>query len=144
MFIVFDLDGTLALNEHRQHFVQGRPVGEKDWRGFFAACDKDVPNIPVIRILLALWTIGERVEIWSGRSAEVNDKTEVWLGKQGLGMVRRKMRPEGDHTADTDLKALWLNESDQKPDLVFDDRNSVVAMWRANGIVCAQVAPGEF
>jgi hypothetical protein len=40
MFVVFDLDGTLALNEHRQHFVD-RPVGQKDWRGFFAACDRD-------------------------------------------------------------------------------------------------------
>src|SRR5690554_5803596 len=63
MFIVFDLDGTLALNEHRQHYVE-RPVGEKDWRGFFAACDKDVPNTPVIRTLLAFDAIGDRVEIW--------------------------------------------------------------------------------
>lgn len=38
MFVIFDLDGTLALNEHRQHFVQ-REVGKKDWRSFFAACD---------------------------------------------------------------------------------------------------------
>lgn len=144
MFVVFDLDGTLALNEHRQHFVQGRPVGEKDWRGFFAACDKDVPNSPIIRTLLALWTIGERVEIWSGRSAEVNDKTEKWLSENGLVMVPRKMRAEGDHTPDHDLKASWLREANQQPDLVFDDRASVVAMWRAQGIVCAQVAPGEF
>lgn len=32
--IVFDLDGTIALNEHRQHFVQHK-VGEKNWDGFF-------------------------------------------------------------------------------------------------------------
>lgn len=143
MFVVFDLDGTLALNEHRQHFVD-RPVKEKDWRGFFAACDKDVPNGPIIRVLLALDTIGERVEIWSGRSAEVNDKTERWLAENGLGHIPRRMRPDGDHTPDHELKAQWLGESDQKPTLIFDDRTSVVAMWRSHGIVCAQVAPGDF
>jgi hypothetical protein len=143
MFVVFDLDGTLALNEHRQHFVQ-RPTGEKDWRGFFAACDNDVPNTPIIRVLLALSAIGERVEIWSGRSAEVNDKTEAWLAAEGLGGIPRRMRAEGDHTPDHELKAAWLLESDRQPDLIFDDRDSVVSMWREKGIVCAQVAPGAF
>ena len=36
--IVFDLDGTIALNDHRQHFVE-RPKGQKDWYAFFEACD---------------------------------------------------------------------------------------------------------
>lgn len=143
MFVVFDLDGTLALNEHRQHFVE-RPVGEKDWRSFFAACDKDAPNVPVIRMAQHLFAAGERVEIWSGRSAEVNDKTEAWLAAEGLGVIPRRMRSEGDHTPDHELKASWLAECDQKPDMVFDDRASVVAMWRSHGIVCAQVAPGDF
>lgn len=144
MKVVFDLDGTLALNEHRQHFVQGQPAGEKDWRGFFAACDKDEPNMPIIWTLLSLLDDGWEVEIWSGRSAEVNDKTEVWLKEQRLENVPRRMRQEGDYTPDHELKAKWLTETDPKPILVFDDRASVVAMWRSHGIICAQVAPGEF
>jgi len=28
--------------------------------------------------------------------------------------------------------------------MVFDDRDQVVEMWRANGIPCFQVAPGNF
>lgn len=28
--------------------------------------------------------------------------------------------------------------------MTFDDRDRVVAMWRRNGVVCAQVAPGDF
>ena len=44
---IFDLDGTLALIEHRRHFV-ARPRGEQDWKAFYAACDKDAPNDPVI------------------------------------------------------------------------------------------------
>jgi hypothetical protein len=30
------------------------------------------------------------------------------------------------------------------PDLIFDDRDRVVAMWRSLGIPCFQVAKGDF
>lgn len=143
MFVVFDLDGTLALNDHRQHFVE-RPVGEKDWDAFFEACDKDKPNWQVIRLLQVLSATGNRVEIWSGRSASVIGKTESWLAQQGLALIPFRCRAAGDHTPDHELKKQWLDEASQKPDLVFDDRASVVAMWRANGINCMQVAEGDF
>jgi phosphoserine phosphatase len=143
MFIVFDLDGTLALNEHRQHFVQ-REVGKKDWRAFFAACDRDRLNWPVARVLQVLAATGNDVEIWSGRSSEVIDKTRAWLAEHGLGHVPFRGRAEGDHTPDHELKKSWLDASSRKPDLIFDDRASVVRMWRDAGIPCAQVADGDF
>jgi hypothetical protein len=49
----------------------------------------------------------------------------------------------GDHRPDTALKAEWMDEG-RKPDLVFEDRASMVAMWRSRGVVCCQVAPGDF
>ena len=64
---IFDLDGTLALIDHRRHFVEGP---DKDWRSFFAACVDDAPNMPVIRTLQALRKSGAEVWIWSGRSDE--------------------------------------------------------------------------
>lgn len=143
MFVVFDLDGTLALNEHRQHFIN-RPVGEKDWDAFHAACDKDEPFWQIVRICQTLLATGNRVEIWTGRSVEVTEKTITWLTRHGIGNVCIRMRPRRDHTPDTDLKLQWLNESSQCPDLVFEDRASVVQMWRANGINCVQVADGNF
>jgi len=143
MFVVFDLDGTLALNEHRQHWVN-RPVGEKDWKAFFQSCDKDDLYWQVARILQLLDATGNRVEIWSGRSAEVIDKTNAWLAEYGLANIPFRCRPEGDRTPDHILKKQWLDDETQKPDVVFDDRDSVVAMWRENGIKCFQVAKGEF
>ncbi|GJD57768.1 hypothetical protein [Methylobacterium dankookense] len=142
MFVVFDLDGTLALTAHRAHFLD-RPSKEKDWRGFYAACDKDEPCHPIIRTLLALDATGAEIEIWSGRSDEVKDKTVAWLGEHGLSHITIRTRREGDHRPDTVLKTEWLDEG-RKPALVFEDRASVVAMWRARGIVCCQVAPGDF
>src|SRR5690606_19337918 len=141
VFVVFDLDGTLALTEHREHFLKREP---KDWRGFYAACDADEPCAPIVSTMHALIVAGDRVEIWSGRSAEVEDKTLAWLHRHGLTGVRLRMRAEGDHQPDTRLKAAWMAEEDQKPDLVFEDRASMVAMWRSHGIVCCQVAPGDF
>ena len=140
MFVVFDLDGTLALTGHRAHFLAGR---KKDWRGFYAACDQDEPCHPIIRTLLALDATGAEVEIWSGRSDEVRDKTTAWLAEHGLGHIRIRTRAAGDHRPDTVLKAEWLDEG-RAPDLVFEDRASVVKLYRSRGIVCCQVAPGDF
>ncbi len=142
MFVVFDLDGTLANTDHRAHFLQ-RQGSKKDWRGFFAACDQDTPHLHIIDTLTALTAGGHRVEIWSGRSDEVRDKTEAWLEANGLSGVPLRMRAEGDYTADDELKMSWLDPDDM-PDLIFDDRAKVVAMWRAKGIPCCQVAPGDF
>ena len=143
MKVIFDLDGTLALTDHRAHYLN-RPSGEKDWRAFYAACDKDDPCHPILRTLLALWSTGADVEIWSGRSKEVADKTAAWLSANGIGHIPIKMREVGDHRPDTVLKAEWLDECGYLPALVFEDRSSMVAMWRERGIVCCQVAPGEF
>ena len=53
------------------------------------------------------------------------------------------MRPHKNHRKDSDLKTDWL-KARGKPDLVFDDRNQVVEMWRDVGVPCFQVAPGDF
>lgn len=58
------------------------------------------------------------------------------------------MRQEGDYTPDDILKRKWLDGMlvDDRHRLVatFDDRDRVVAMWRAAGVLCFQVADGEF
>lgn len=141
MFVVFDLDGTLSDPSHRLHFLQRE---KKDWRAFYAACDGDRPIYPVIRMFNALTITGADVQIWTGRSEEVREKTQTWLGLEGIHPVRLRMRAEGDHRPDTVLKQEWLDECSAKPRLVFEDRASVVAMWRANGITCCQVAEGQF
>lgn len=139
MFVVFDLDGTLALTEHRAHHLRG---DTKDWRAFYAACDKDEPCEPIIAVLRAMAGYGHRVEIWSGRSDEVYEKTRKWLIDHGIS-VKVMTRSASDHRPDTVLKAEWMRDRG-RPDLVFEDRASMVAMYRAEGIVCCQAAPGDF
>lgn len=139
MFVVFDLDGTLANIEHRRHHLD-----RKDWTAFFAACVDDLPNWPVIRSLYSLSEAGHRVEIWSGRSDEVREETRFWLDRHDINPdLLIRMRSAGDYTPDVDLKRSWLHalHPDERPDVVFDDRGRVVDMWRSEGIACFQVAP---
>ena len=142
---IFDLDGTLALIDHRRHLVTGP---KKDWRAFFAACVDDQPNAPVIQTFYALRESSCRVMIWSARSDEVRQETEAWLAKHGLPTDVLRMRAAGDFTSDAVLKLYWLNTlpPDDRSSLtaVFDDRDDVVKMWRANGVACFQVAQGAF
>lgn len=141
MLVVFDLDGTLSNPSHRLHFLERE---KKDWRAFYAACGGDQPIYPIIRILQALYITGAEVEIWTGRSAEVEGITREWLSLEGVPNVPLMMRAEGDHRPDTVVKQEWLDHSSIKPFLVFEDRASVVEMWRSNGIRCCQVADGNF
>lgn len=153
---IFDLDGTLALIEHRRHHVEG---ATKDWPAFFAACVDDKPNYPVILTLQELQNRGNEIWIWSGRSDIVRGKTEHWLVKHGVidGRTRRlneqltdrfRMRPASDHRPDEQLKAEWLAQMQPRDRrrlvAIFEDRDRMVAMWRSHGIACFQVAPGAF
>lgn len=101
--------------------------------------------IPVVAALKAHIQAGHRVEIWSGRSDEVRAETIDWLEAQGIdSKLLTNMRPARDYQSDTELKRQWLYACDARPDAVYDDRNKVVAMWRAEGIQCFQVALGDF
>lgn len=149
---IFDLDGTLALIDHR------RPILDKldnphRWDDFYKACIDDKPNLRIIEIAETFWWYGDAdIKIWSGRSDLVYRQTKDWL-KKHINFTTYaprilKMRKHGDNTPDEELKKKWyeqLSEKDKKRlACVFDDRQKVVNMWRSLGITCLQVAPGDF
>lgn len=148
---IFDLDGTLADCTHRKHILDEKHDPNR-WRRFYAACDRDRPIRHVISLMNHLRLIAD-VWIFSGRSEEVRDKTVAWLAEFTSFMSHELdtvlvMRQEGDHRADDIVKREWLDgllDVDRKRLVAaFDDRDRVVAMWRAAGIPCYQVAPGDF
>lgn len=142
--VFFDLDGTLSLTDHRQHYVRG---DNKDWDAFYDMCHLDPVHEPVARIAYSLWASGWTVYILSGRSDQVRDKTVAWLEDAGIQYDKLQMREQGDYTPDHELKERWflrMQHQGINPTIVFDDRDKVVKMWRANGITCCQVAEGAF
>lgn len=148
---IFDIDGTLALIDHRKHYLENKNDSHR-WRKFYDACDNDKPNKPVIETLNRL---GLFADVWffSGRSSEVREKTIQWIDdntnfSRGELETCLMMRDEGDYTPDHELKKSWLDsmlEIDRERLIaVFDDRDRVVNMWRENGVACFQVAKGDF
>lgn len=140
---LFDIDGTLADCSHRIHLIQGTP---KDWDGFFAACHLDTP-IPHVVDLLNTLTGRTKIVYVSGRSDQCREETETWLRKNSLPLGPLYMRKQGDHRDDDIIKIELLAQlrvDGFDPIMAFDDRDRVVAAWRAAGVPCAQVAPGNF
>jgi hypothetical protein len=145
--VIFDIDGTLAIIDHRRHFVEGKgsKATDEDWRNFYAACVDDEPNWPVILMNQLLFDNGYRVIIFSGRSKEVERETLDWLKRFDVRYHKIFMREEKDFLPDEKLKKKWLAKVQKNRVLVvFDDRQKVVDMWRRAGLTCFQVAPGGF
>ncbi len=162
---IFDLDGTLANGEHRLHLItakctqclgeksykciecNGTGFAPKQWDAYFELCDKDEPIWHTIFIAQALHADLNNIVIVSGRSGQVREKTEIWLDRYNVPYQHLYMRPRNDHTDDDQLKIQFLAQMRQEgwnPIMAFDDRTRVVNAWRAAGIPCAQVAPGDF
>jgi hypothetical protein len=144
---IVDIDGTIADNSHRQHYLEG---GKKNWDGFFSEMHRDIPRQVVISAVHALWLQYNWVPIFvSGRGEEYRIPTRDWIDKNMpwavlFGLL---MRPKADFRPDYEIKReIYENDIAPKYDvqLVLDDRDSVVKMWRKLGLECWQVAEGNF
>lgn len=167
MNIVLDLDGTLADCTHRLHFITrpetqefcGFSSNEKcrtfrgacpyhewlpDWDAFFDACPADRPIQAMIDLAGQL-AIYNRIEVWTGRPERIRPQTQRWLTRYlGNSVVELRMRANYDKRPDHEAKADYLRFQEHPPDIIFEDRESVVEMWRRHGILCCQVADGKF
>jgi hypothetical protein len=146
--VIADLDGTIALSDHRRHWLDSERhpevTSDERWRRFFAESHRDLPNWPVILTLKALCRDGYYIHVFSGRSDEVWEQTIDWLEAFNVPYHHLRMRAAGDFTPDEELKRQWIAEYNLSLILcVFDDRQKVVDMWRSLGLDCLQVAPGD-
>ncbi|MGH8432528.1 MAG: hypothetical protein ACREUF_19235, partial [Solimonas sp.] len=132
----------------RKHLIEGET---KDWDAFYAACVDDTPVEAVIAALLAHADAGHEILIMSGRSDQVHEETLQWLDNHVFfrlnagNVCNVRMRPADNFTPDHELKMQWLRDLPRERILcAYEDRDKVVSAWRAAGIPCFQVAPGDF
>jgi len=154
--IVCDIDGTLANCEHRVHHIQKTDgVGIKrkpNWDAFYKGVRKDIVNAPVLHVLYKFMDYegGEHPIIFcTGRPERCRADTEWWLREVchlSVNDYTLLMRKDGDFRADYVVKQEMLDADIDKDRVLFvlDDRQQVVDMWRRNGLVCFQVAEGNF
>jgi hypothetical protein len=139
---VFDIDGTLADVSQRLHHVRSKP---KNWDAFFAAMAQDKAIASMVRLCNLLHEAGVRIVLCSGRPERYRADTVSWLAREGVRYDELRLRRDGDRRSDTIAKREMLAGIDPAHVLfIVEDRTSVVEMWRAQGFVCLQCAPGEF
>jgi len=148
--VIGDIDGTTMKVDHRLHY---RSRG--DYESFTNACVDDTPiknNIIVIRNMLLGFHVRGQECLYigaTGRRDTVKDITIKQHQQCGLPFNDLYMRDgrnkEGDHILKLKfLEMIRTKYPDYKIVCAFEDRDSVVKMWRDNGITCFQVNYGNF
>ena len=135
--IICDLDGTLAIMEHRSPYDASTALD-------------DLLNDPIANILHVYSNQKEfsvEIVLLSGRFEQYRMQTVQWLQNHGITYKELYLRPDRDHRRDTIYKKeVYEKHIKDKYDVLFvlEDRNQVVEMWRSEGLTCLQVAPGDF
>ncbi len=127
--IICDLDGTLALLNGRNPYDA-------------STCADDGLNTVVANLL-----VNKTVFLLSGREDKYREPTLAFLQKHAIEYHQLLMRSTDDNRKDSIVKQELFDthiRGKYNIDFVLDDRNQVVEMWRDLGLICLQVAEGDF
>lgn len=137
-YVICDLDGTLCDINHRLHYVKGDE--KKDWKSFFRGIKDDKLRFEVLDKLKGYENEGYEIVFVSARPDTYRPETEHWLAMHLDDVMDYKtliMRKGGDRRPDTEVKEEILMkyfEGGKHVHKVFDDRPSVIRMWRSHGL----------
>ena len=140
--VIFDIDGTLADVSGRVHHIRRKP---KNWTAFNSGIAQDKAIHSMVRLCSILYDAGIRIILCSGRSEKNRPETMEWLARHAVNYHELLLRGDEDYRSDAVVKREILRTIDRTKILfVVEDRSRVVEMWRAEGLVCLQPAPGDF
>ena len=140
--VIFDIDGTLADISERIHHIKRKP---KNWNAFNTGMAQDKAIHSMVRLCNILYASGIHIILCSGRNERNRTETIEWLNKQGVNYHELLLRRDEDYRPDSAVKRELIQGLDKNKILfVVEDRSRVVEMWRSEGLVCLQCAPGEF
>lgn len=142
--LISDLDGTLCDITHRLSFVKQDP---KDWKSFFAGIKDDKLREDVNNQIVSKMNSGKALlpVFISARPDTYREETELWLrANKVYPHFTLIMRREGDKRPDTEVKKdMYETYLKHYPiDCIFDDRPSVIRMWKELGLNVIDVGQG--
>lgn len=142
--VICDLDGTLCDIEHRLHFAHSEP---RDWKSFFAGIPNDQLRLDVNNKVSEVLTqdVGTRLIFVSARPENYRMATEKWLDNNFFyNHTALIMREKNDKRPDTEVKSDIYDKYLKNLNIikVFDDRPSVIRMWREKGLNVEDVGKG--
>jgi len=141
---VFDIDGTMANNKHRSHWLMSKP---KNWKAYNATMADDGLYEDMAWVLQNYYDQGHHIVFATGREGVHYYTTTEWLKKMRLPYHNIYMRKIEDYRKDSEVKVEILNQIRGdlgEPYLWFDDRQQVVDAIRAEGVRVLQVQAGDF
>ena len=130
--ILCDIDGTIANNDHRQHFLQGK----KDWDGFFSELINDEPIDRIIKKINAYHDAGKNIIFLTGRPERFRYSTTLWLKENFEFEFKLLMRKDSDYRNKLEVKEEIFNENFSSNDIecIFDNDKDLIKMWNEKGI----------
>lgn len=145
--VICDIDGTVGDLSHRLHHIKKENPTPEDYAKFYS--DEEVSKDGYIWETIAEvkreTDLNMRTVIFvSGRSDICREATEEWLKGTGIPYSALLMRSEGDKRPDTEVKKDFLRQTlkDYNIVRVYDDRPSVIRMWREDGLEVVDCGDG--
>ena len=146
--VIVDIDGTISKVGERLKYLNQEP---KDWDSFYNDCFEDEPIIEMVDLVYDLYLQRYQLVFCTGRRESCREKTINWFNKYFEPEIAKfsklLMRPNKDHRHDSEIKPELLKNAGIELDsiaFVLEDRNSMVKKWRELGLICLQVADGDF
>lgn len=146
--IIVDIDGTISKVGERLKYLQQEP---KDWDSFYNDCFEDEPIPEIVQLVQELFEECNDIIFCTGRRESCRQRTIQWFKNHFTSPLVAQslllMRPDNDHRHDTEVKPELLKNAGIELDsiaFVLEDRNSMVKKWREFGLICLQVAEGDF
>ena len=146
--VIVDIDGTISKVGERLKYLNQDP---KDWDSFYNDCFEDEPIIEMVDLVYDLYLQRYQLVFCTGRRESCREKTINWFNKYFEPEIAKfsklLMRPNKDHRHDSEIKPELLKNAGIDLDsiaFVLEDRNSMVQKWRELGLICLQVADGDF
>tara|TARA_B100001057_G_C22857721_1_gene953312 strand:+ start:183 stop:608 length:426 start_codon:yes stop_codon:yes gene_type:complete len=130
--ILCDIDGTIANNDHRQHFLQGK----KDWDGFFSELKNDLPIKKIINQIIDLQSKGKKIIFITGRPERYRHSTEKWLSKYFTFEIEVIMRKDNDRKNKlvTKKEMFDLRFNSDEIYCCFENDDLLIDLWTSLGI----------
>jgi len=143
--VIFDIDGTIADIDHRLHL-------KKHKEDFYSKAYADEPIVGVIAVLKMFLSNPDYTVIFLTSRPEWTRLTTVsWLHKHinllNFSPYTLMMRPQGVDKKDYEVKQdIYMSQIKDLYDveLIIEDRQQVVTMWRGLGLTCLQTCEGNY
>jgi|TARA_B110000305_G_C19406008_1_gene622779 hydroxymethylpyrimidine pyrophosphatase-like HAD family hydrolase len=130
--ILCDIDGTVANNDHRQHFLEGK----KDWDGFFSELINDKPIYKIINKVNNAYLAGKEIIFLTGRPERYRYSTLLWLSEYFNFEPLLLMRNNKDLRTKIDAKKqiFYSNLNTEEIDYILENDEDLIKMWNEMGL----------